>query len=428
MDARAEPAFHRLEVDLGQLHAAAGDELILEGALAVDREAPIDELGDERLQRGVGDMRPRSRGRDAGGGDEFLPESLGEWHRAEGADLLAGFGLAEVRELGEDGLAFGAGHPVDRDLATVAAVSELAGAPGGELEDGGSAQAPVGDEQRAVGAELGARERRLDVLHGDAGDVGQPRVLDVEGEERGDGWDDGVAEGFGDRQAAGGLVATRGDDQPVAEQGLARAQRQLQAERGPFDRADRGLDADVDAGAPGGAEQAVRDRRGVVGDREHAAIRLGLRGHAAGGEPGDGVAGLEAVEGAEQFAAAAGVAFHQLRRLEAGMGDVATAAAGDLDLREQVGRRLEERDLPAAAQSLRAGDRREEAGGSSSDDGDVAAGWHRRPLSSRRATGYRAQSGLHRSRGMLRRQGGGRSRDGRGATPSRPWLVKAGST
>ena len=165
----------------------------------------------------------------------------------------------------------------------------------------------------------------------------------------------------------------------MAEQGLARAQREFQAERGPFDRADGSLDADVDAGAPGGPEQAVRDRGGVVGDGEHAAVRLGLRGHAAGGEPGDGITGLEAVEGAEQFAAAAGVAFHQLGRLEARVGDVAAAAAGDLDLREQVGCRLEERDLPVSAQGLRAGDRREEAGGSSSDDGDVAAGGHRYP-------------------------------------------------
>ena len=117
MDARAEPAFHRLEVDLGQLHAAAGHELILEGALAVHREASVDELGDKRLQRGVGDMRPRGRGRDAGGGDEFFPESLGEGHRAEGADLLAGFRLAEVRELGEDGLALGAGHPMKSGLS-----------------------------------------------------------------------------------------------------------------------------------------------------------------------------------------------------------------------------------------------------------------------------------------------------------------------
>ena len=199
MDARAEPALHRLEVDLGQLHAAAGHELILESAFAIHGETSVDELRDERLQRGVGDVRPRGRGRDAGGDDELLPETLGEGQRAEGADLLAGLGLAEVRDLGEDSLALGARHPVDRDLATVAAVGELTGAPGRELEDGGPAQAPVGDEQRAVGAELGAGERGLDLLDGDAGDVGQPRVLDVEREERGDGWDDGVAEGFGDR-------------------------------------------------------------------------------------------------------------------------------------------------------------------------------------------------------------------------------------
>ena len=47
--------------------------------------------------------------------------------------------------------------------------------------------------------------------------------------------------------------------------GSTRAQRQLQAERGPFDGADGGLDADVDAGAPGGGRagspRSSRSRR-----------------------------------------------------------------------------------------------------------------------------------------------------------------------
>ena len=38
MQPSAFPTFHGLEVDLGQLYAAAGDELVLEHALAVDLE------------------------------------------------------------------------------------------------------------------------------------------------------------------------------------------------------------------------------------------------------------------------------------------------------------------------------------------------------------------------------------------------------
>ena len=82
------------------------------------------------------------------------------------------------------------------------------------------------------------------------------------------------------------------------------------------------------------------------------------------------------MEGAEEFAAASRVFLHQLGRFEAGVGDVTAAPAGDADLGEQVRGGFEERDLAGLAEGLRARDRREEAGGSSAEDGDMAGGGH----------------------------------------------------
>ena len=95
MQSGAVAAFHGLEVDLGQFYAAAGDELVLEHALAIDLELRGGELGGEGLQRRIADVGPRRGGRDAGGDDEALPEALGHGNGAEGGDLLAGVLFAD---------------------------------------------------------------------------------------------------------------------------------------------------------------------------------------------------------------------------------------------------------------------------------------------------------------------------------------------
>ena len=82
------------------------------------------------------------------------------------------------------------------------------------------------------------------------------------------------------------------------------------------------------------------------------------------------------MECAEEFASASWVFLYQLGRFEAGVGDVTAATTGDADLGEQVRSRFEEGDFAGLAEGLRAGDRREEAGGSSDEDGDVEGGGH----------------------------------------------------
>jgi hypothetical protein len=98
------------------------------------------------------------------------------------------------------------------------------------------------------------------------------------------------------------------------------------------------------ASAGGGGHQAVDNCCGVIGDREHASIFFGFRGHATPSEPFNRVAGLESVEGPEQLASAARVFLHQFGRLEAGVRDVAASAARDADLGEQVRSGFEEGD------------------------------------------------------------------------------------
>ena len=95
MQPGAVAAFHGLEVDFGQLYAAAGDELVLEHTLAVDLELGRGELGGEGLQRRIADVGPRRGGRDAGGDHKAFPEALGHGNRAEGGDLLAGVLFAD---------------------------------------------------------------------------------------------------------------------------------------------------------------------------------------------------------------------------------------------------------------------------------------------------------------------------------------------
>ena len=56
----------------------------------------------------------------------------------------------------------------------------------------------MGDEHRTIGLQFRPGGGHDGVLDRDAGQVGQARVGDVKGEERGDRWDDGMAEGFGD--------------------------------------------------------------------------------------------------------------------------------------------------------------------------------------------------------------------------------------
>lgn len=62
-------------------------------------------------------------------------------------------------------------------------------------------------------------------------------------------------------------------------------------------------------------------------------------------EPGDGVGGLEAVEGSHEVFLPARVALDQLARVVAIVGDITAATAGDADLGEDLGSFFEDEDF-----------------------------------------------------------------------------------
>ena len=110
------------------------------------------ELGVEVLGVGFGELGVGGVGWNGGGGEEAFPEALGDRvEGGEGFELAFGLGGAEVGQAGWD---VGIGEEVGLEGEGVGGGVDLACGPGGEAEDGGAAEAPVGDEERAGGAEF----------------------------------------------------------------------------------------------------------------------------------------------------------------------------------------------------------------------------------------------------------------------------------
>ena len=79
------------------------------------------------------------------------------------------------------------GSQLSRRGGAIVAVMEGPGSPGGEFEDGGTAEAPMGNQQGTLLFEVVLGEADLDVGDGNAGELGEVGVADGEGEEGGDG-------------------------------------------------------------------------------------------------------------------------------------------------------------------------------------------------------------------------------------------------
>ena len=122
-----------------------------------------------------------------------MPEALGDaLDETAFHDLPSAVAFAVFFEGGGDGFGvFGAG-PVDLDGEAVVAVGEVAGTPSGGFKDGGATEAPVGDEEGALGFE--GVDFDVSVGDGDALEIVEADVADLEGEEGGDGLGHGVAE------------------------------------------------------------------------------------------------------------------------------------------------------------------------------------------------------------------------------------------
>ena len=187
----------------------------------------------------------------------MVPEAGGETKGMEGGELLMGIGGEEGLQLGAD-LFFVHAGPVDDEWRVVVVVGEVTGGIAGELEDGGTTHAPMGDEQRPCGAELSTGDGGGGALDDGAHEGAQRRVFDAEGEE---GRHRGlyfVAEVGEPAEAGEGGLAAGGEGDEVEALGRTLGNRNLKGRCGG-DGGDGGGEADVDGETAGMVEEAVDD-------------------------------------------------------------------------------------------------------------------------------------------------------------------------
>jgi len=113
-----------------------------------------------------------------------------------------------------EGFAVVLGQPVEMEWGLIVAVVEESGSPGGEFEDGGTAESPVGNQQGSLLFEFMVGEGNLDVGNADTGELGELGVADGEGKEGGNGRDEAVTEALGEAIAAG--MAAGGQQEAIA--------------------------------------------------------------------------------------------------------------------------------------------------------------------------------------------------------------------
>ena len=225
----------------------------------------------------------------------------------------------------------------------------------------------MGDEHGPALAEFGRRDGNFG---GDrhAGEGCQPRRSNLQGEQGGHGRFDGVAKRRGELPGSGSAATAGGEEQTIANE-LLIANGKFKLAGGIFHHGlDGAVEAYAHAGGLGGVDEAVHDGLGGIGDGEHPAVGFGFKFHAPRLEPGNGVARGEFLERREQCFAAARIADDEFAGLEAGMGDVATAAAGDADF-VQHARGFFEQDDPAPL--LRRRDGGEESRRAAADHNDL---------------------------------------------------------
>ena len=232
-----------------------------------------------------------------------------------------------------------------------------------------------------IGGWAGDGEFELSFWNGDACELGELFLGDVEGEEGGGGGFDFAAEAFGDAVALG--AAAGGEEEAIAVHDFPISQLHFEFRGFGFNLANGGNSGagfDANACVRCGELEAIDDGGGVVGGGKHATVGFGLEGHAAIVEPADGVAGLEAGEGAAESFAAARVVLNQFVGVEAAVGDVAASTTGDADFSEDLLGGFEDGDA-AGGVGLGDGDRAKKSSCTAADDDYVVIS-HKAPFRS----------------------------------------------
>src|SRR6266545_4993673 len=119
----------------------------------------------------------------------------------------------------------------------------------------------------------------------------------------------------------------------------------------------------------GGAQQTINDRLRRIACGKHAAISLGFQLHPAGFKPRHRVARRENLEWRQQRPFATRKPGGQLTRIEAGVRDIATAAAGDADFGKELRPALHYRHLGIWS-AFGASNGRKKSGRSTAHDND----------------------------------------------------------
>ncbi len=304
--------------------------------------------------------------------------------------------------VGEEGLV---GCEVEREGGV--AVAEIAG----DLEDGGAAEASVGEEELlAEGWRCGATDlamgiaravsgvsvagvsrcRRGDHFGGDAGDFAPESEVGWwkgEGNEGGSGGDDGDLEVPGDLVAdAGGADLGDGEAAGGDDEGLGAEVFGLAVSVGGDDEPGSGVRGGDDLGAEleldvaGGGALALEEGDDVLGGAVAEELAEGLL------VPGDAVMldeGEEVLRGVagEGGAGEVRIGGEEVFGLGVEVGEVGAAAAGDEDFAAGSVGVVKDEDLAAAAGGNGGA---EEAGGSGAEDDDVWLGQISLPFASSR--------------------------------------------
>lgn len=264
--------------------------------------------------------------------------------------------------------------PVDEQGRLVVLFCQMAGCIAGELEDGGTAHAPMGDEQRALAAEGGGRDVDDGIVHHQALQGGEGRVGDGEGEKGGtDPLPDilprplsrgGRGESCGMCAVGGHAACGDGDEVEVLEEGGRLFY--------------LGAELDVDVVPSCFTEEAVDDGVAVLRFGENTLIFLNREGHSMCLEPLEGIGRAELLEEAFEQVCSTGVNLLQVGHVGKGVGAVATSPTRNFHLCQHFPLPLEDGHVKFGHQFLHV-DGQEETCGTTADDSDLLP----RPLSRR---------------------------------------------
>lgn len=139
--------------------------------------------------------------------------------------------------------------------------------------------------------------------------------------------------------------STGGDEEGPGQQGITGGSLELKARRTFSNRCYSAMSAPPDSQILRGPGETIDDGLRAVGRGEHSPVFFGFQFHTMICEPRDGVGRLPAVKRTEEVFVSAWVVFCELPGLETIMGNVATAAAGDANLRQYFGALFENEDI-----------------------------------------------------------------------------------